>query len=170
MGKLYFDDMFDLAYFMVENADNDKEVCAVFHYDEAKALLRELLLLADNYDIMALDLEPIDWGGYDKEFYITIDKYCGICVERVYKWDKYLGTGADIMLVSPDASSKVITCPTTEVDTMFEVSFDEPDCSDCAAKCENAEIASLVEDIFGVEPESVELSHEDGITKLKIIL
>jgi len=174
MNKIYFNDMFDLANFMVENADDDKNVCAVFHYNEATQLLRELILLADDYAIHGLELEPVEWNDYDKEYYISLNKICGISVERVFKLDKCLGVHADIMLLSPDASSKIITCPTSEVDMMFEVSFDSDDvcddCSNCKLCSLDFELAKMVKDIFGVLPSSVDISNDGHVFSINLTI
>lgn len=170
MEKLYFDDICDIANFMVENADDGKDVCAVFHYNEAVELLRELILLVNDYDILAIELQPEDWDGYDKEYYISLNKICGLCVEPAFRWGKYLGTAADIMLVAPDANSKIITCPTSDVEMMFEVSFDKLDCEKYKQHSTNNEIAELVKEIFGIFPSHVEVKTNGDSFKIRAVI
>ena len=136
MNRIYFGDIKHLAAYMLDNAEKNKSVMAVLFYDKAKELLRELAKY-DDIDIHSVYLEPEEWSGYSKEYYITLSGYFGLelYVEQGYdsKKERYLNYESDFVVLSGDASSQVARMNFIERASTYEAVFGDDDlaCDDC---------------------------------------
>lgn len=147
MRRVYFKNMRVLAAFMFEEAAEKESVMAVFHYDKAVELLHELA----KYDEIiphSIHLEPEDWDGYSKEYYITLsaDSELSLYIEQAYNREQgiYLGYETDCLILDGDASSQIARKNMAEHACTYEAVFEEDDvgredCDMCACCCGDEE-------------------------------
>ncbi len=107
MRRYHFEDYKKLSDYIVENAQNGFYTVTVLFYDDALALLRELIRYKD-VNIEALDIKPVEYDGYDKEYYVSLADDMVASVEPAYVGDRYLNAEADLTLIVGDASSAII--------------------------------------------------------------
>ena len=116
MKVLQFDDYADLAFFMMEMAtEENKCVYAVLFYEDARKLLKELMLYEDTI-IENIDLTSPMCTGYKKEFYVVLDDGLHVSVDEAwheaneYSNEGYFNFGDDsiVALYSGDANYKTI--------------------------------------------------------------
>jgi len=97
----------ELAEYMYLKAKSDVYIVAVLFYDEAMGLLRELFKYQDvSFD--SINIEPEQYGGYSKEYYVSIAGDMIGCVEPAFKNDTYLSAESDITLLHNTVSSRII--------------------------------------------------------------
>ena len=145
MKRVYFGDMEILAAFMFNAATHGKSSLAALHYEQAKELLHEFAQY-DEIDICSIDLEPEDWNGYDKEYYVTLTGEFGIelYIEKAYDvdYERYLKYEDDYVILAGEANSKIIKQNFNNACISYEAIFDgdDIDCEDCdlcACACED---------------------------------
>lgn len=107
MEKIIFKNCLELGAFMYNKAKNGYYTVAVLFYNEAKQLLKKLLQY-DNTDISLIEINSIEYNGYEKEYYVSIADDMVVSVEPAYKNGIYLNAEADLTLVDNNASSKII--------------------------------------------------------------
>ena len=118
MDKIVFKTHSDLAEYMLKNASEGNTVYAVLFYEDARKLLKELLLF-DKTEVNNIELNEPMWKRYDKEFYVVLDENFGVDIEEAYhEKNKYHDAGyykfgdADIentiALMDGEANSKII--------------------------------------------------------------
>ena len=137
MKRIYFGDISNLAAFMINEVDKNHSVSAVFHYQDACELLRELLKY-DDVKPNFIQLEPEDWDGYDKEYSVDLNDFgtLELSVEPVYdrKKERYLYYYCDCLILGSDVNSTITKFNDAESCDTFEAVFEtdeEIGCSDC---------------------------------------
>ena len=106
----YFDSHRDLADYMYEKAyDDENYVVSVLFYEDAIKLMRELVK-KDDVKVVAVDVAPVEYNGYDKEYYVSLTDDMYLAVEPAYSEtnERYLATDADILLIHGDANSRIL--------------------------------------------------------------
>lgn len=107
MKRKVFETYKSLANTMVSEAQHGNYIVAVLLYYDAKELMGELLK-NEEVDFESINIEPEWYGGYDKEYYVSLADDMVACVEPAFRDGDYLSADADITLISGDASSKII--------------------------------------------------------------
>jgi hypothetical protein len=88
-----------------------------------------------------IDIEDVDWDGYNKEYLVTLDSKMNVWCEKAYDYEhnRYLATETGCAYVADDCNAsllKYIDCCEGE---LYEVSYDldndESDC-ECDGNCE----------------------------------
>lgn len=152
MKRVYFGTMEELAAFMASEAEEKRSSVAVLFYDEAKELLRELLMY-EEVDLNSAELRSPEWDGYNKEYYITLTPELDLFVEQaVGENGDYLGFEDDCLILGAGASSAIITKNYAEHAAIYEAVFaddEDFDCGECdlcasdCDKCENDDSATI---------------------------
>lgn len=106
MKRLHFENMNALAEFMVCGVADKEHIVATLFFNEAKALVKALL----QYDlqITAIDMNEPEFDGYCDEYYVSILENHELFVSKAMGDKGYLLTDADIMFISPNASSAIV--------------------------------------------------------------
>lgn len=113
MEFMSFSDHAEVAEYIMELAFHGNTVYTACKYDDARILLKELASYRESTIESAMIAGP-EYDGYDKEFYITVDKCFNIFVEQAWhednKWHPagYLNFEADFFLLFGDCNSKII--------------------------------------------------------------
>ena len=107
MKRLHFENMNALAEFMVCGVADKEHIVATLFFDEAKALVKALLQY-ENIEITAIDMNEPEFDGYCDEYYVSILENHELFVSKAMGDKGYLLTDADIMFISPDASSAIV--------------------------------------------------------------
>ena len=160
--QLSFETHADLAECMFELVEETKDiVCAVVFYDDAKQLLKELGYIEETV-FANINLEDPEWNGYNKEYYITIDKDYEISVEPAWheksEWRDacYFKMCDGIVLVHSDANSKILEA--IKDCECYEFSIDDDfECDGCCEECV----------VFDDDDEDPEYDYEDIIENIK---
>ena len=134
MKRVYFGDMKNLAAFMIGEAKDNKTVYAIMFYDEAKDLLRELMLYHE-LDVWGIEIAPPEWDGYCKEFYLAISggQKPELYVNKAYmeKKERYLGFEADCLILDNTVSSKIESMNMNDKASVYEAVFMDDECVSC---------------------------------------
>lgn len=150
MKKRYYAAYEDLCEEMIKLAVSGEIPVAVLHYDGAASLIRELLLY-DEVDIGAIDIEPEDFNGYNKEYYITLGKDLLIYVDPAYYINDdgegiYLNACGDEVFYGGDVSSKIIAVNDgVPYEIEIEDELEEESCGDCCCDCTSCNRCELYE-------------------------
>lgn len=107
MRRDYFKDYEELSNYMVDKAQDGFYTVTVLFYNDALKLLRELVRY-DDIEVEALNIQPEEYDGYDKEYYVSLADDMVVSVEPAYVCGRYLNTEADLTLIIGDASSSII--------------------------------------------------------------
>lgn len=107
MRKQYFKNCEELSNYMVDKALHGYYTVAVLFYDNAIDLLRELMRY-DDINLESIDIQPVEYKGYDKEYYVSIADDMIVSVEPAFVDGRYLNAEADLTLINGDASSTII--------------------------------------------------------------
>lgn len=149
-------------------AQSDKTiVCAVVFYENAMDITKELFC-RDGVIASALDIEPEEYGGYSKEYLITITQE-DFAVEKLWHEDNqyhkagYFGYDADYLYIDSNANSKAIKSENAEI---IELDFDDEedecdgcecrDCCECGLEITEDELDELLDtevslrELFGI--------------------
>lgn len=130
MEKLVFNDYGSLAYKMLETADSGETAYAVCFFDDAVGLLKELMSV-DEVSVGGIEIHDIDYEGYDKEYYVSIDEDYIVDVEPAwheaneYCGAGYLGFEAANAYIDGDANSAILKV--IDEATCYEIAFDISD-------------------------------------------
>ena len=144
----------DLAEYMGEKALDGKAVTAALFYEDAKALLKELACFEDT-TLENIEIHEPVWNGYDKEFYVTIDKDMCVWAEEAYHeveetgFKGYYRFGGDdvIALIGSDANSQIIKAAEGS-SYIAEIEIDADACCECDECCLTCEQAEDLKDII----------------------
>lgn len=123
MEKMNFTDLKDLAEFMYDIADVESEDVTVVTFYETAAELLHCLCEYNDLKLYSIDCEDPEFGGYNKEYYISIlDK--NVFVEKVYKNDDGIAAynESNVILFDGNASSSIVKRNTG---TMYEYEIGE---------------------------------------------
>lgn len=140
MKKFYIEDLYDVAEAMYDEiVEKDKEeVMFVGHYDEAIEMIKNLMI-QDDVMPHAIEIHDVEWDGYDKEYYVSLDSNLELWVEpAIGVKGNYLTSFVNVMFVTGDCNSKILQV--IESDEVVEIAFfDDEDCEeewfDCCGEC-----------------------------------
>lgn len=138
MKKLYFENCFDLSEYMIDKAMDGFYTVATLFYEDASALIGELVT-DRNVSVHSIRLEPCDYDGYNKEYYVTISRDLELFVEPAFSNGIYLETDADLMLIDGNASSDILK--RIEISKCREIyisdyeDIEDFDCGECCCDC-----------------------------------
>ncbi len=122
----------DLADLMIENAEEGKMSYAVLMYNDAKELLKELAIY-DKTQFEFVTLTDSEYDGYNKEFFVIVDRYFNICVEKawheanIYNDEGYYGFDANCLYVGEDCDLDVVDSNFSNNYTFDVISFADND-------------------------------------------
>lgn len=137
MRRTLFDDYEELSDYMIDKAQDGFYTVAVLFYDDALGLLRELMRY-DDVKTEVLDIEPKEYDGYDKEYYVSLADDMVVSVEPAYSDGRYLSAEADITLIHGDASSAIIkNIPDDKCLEIYIGISDYMDCYDLEQGCDD---------------------------------
>ena len=103
----YFKNCEELSDYMVDKAQDGIYTVAVLFYPEAMELVKYLMRY-DDIETMALDIKPVEYNGYNKEYYVSLADDMVVSVEPAYNEGRYLDACADLTLIDSNASSSII--------------------------------------------------------------
>lgn len=136
MDYMDFVDYAEVAEYITDLAAEGNTVYVAAHYEGARKLVQEIARYV-GVEVIALDIEPPEYDGYDKEFYVVLDKEYNLYVEKAWheanKWHEagYLMFDADYFLIFGDCNSKIIESPLCDEDgnscTFIEIGLEEDD-------------------------------------------
>ena len=110
LDKFIYKNIKDLADRIISQSRNKKMVYAVLFYDEASALVKELLKQED-VCISYIDICDPTINGYDKEYYVILTEELELCAEEAYFETNdrkgYLGFDADVLYIDGRANSRI---------------------------------------------------------------
>lgn len=107
MDQLFVNSTANIAEYMLENASYGKNVTAALFFNDAINLVRELVTYKE-VEVEYLEIMVPDYGGYSKEYYVTLSNDNVLSVEQAYRNGIYLNTESDLLLIHEDASSRII--------------------------------------------------------------
>ena len=138
MKKIIIEDLSDIAELMYSNIveKNFSDTMFVGYYEDAIMILKHLLIFDETVPYH-IKIEDIDWDGYEKEYYVTLDSEMNIWCEPAYDYEnnRYLENETGCLYVADDCNSallKHVYCPKDE---MYEVSYSLD--SECDGKCDH---------------------------------
>lgn len=128
MERIIIEDIYDVAEMMYNNATDGNEATFIGLYDDVAELLRVLPICCDGgIDFIRIDLEPVELDGYEKEYYVSLNKDMELWCCKAYDYERecYLFDETDIVLIADDCNSKIIE--RVDYDSIFEIgyNFDE---------------------------------------------
>lgn len=128
--KIIFNSYTELVDRMMEVANDGGTAYTICFFEDAKAIIKELLS-REGTQIASLNISEQSYCGYNKEYFISIDGDMLIDVEPAWH-DKnefhdagYLWFDAEKVFVVGEANSAVIKCIDNE--KWFEIEFDFSD-------------------------------------------
>ena len=165
MEKIVIEDIYDVVELVYDNAASGHEATFIGLRDDVSAFLKELILYGyDDISLVRIDLEPEELDGYDKEYYVSLNKdmelWC--CKAYDYEHECYLYDETDVVLIADDCNSKIIE--RIDCDSIREVGYDvdEPECEE---KNHSEETRVAVDDNGIVRGfEKIWTSQENGMT------
>lgn len=145
MESLDFINYEHLAEYIYELVDDKyRNVYTVLFYEDAKELLKELLLF-DDADITDIDLHDSCHDGYDKEYYVYFNNEHEVGVEIAYhEADEYhnqpkyytFGDEETVALIDHRANSAVIKAAADADCFEIEILDCEDECKECECSCD----------------------------------
>lgn len=135
MKRLLVNDLGELACIMHDVIVDEGIECATFvgRYEDVVYIIKELLMFDEVFPYQ-IDLESVDWGEYDKEYYITLDNELNIWCSKVYDIEDDIITciSTDIAFIADDCNSAILKGIGCDKNGMYEVSYylddEEPNC------------------------------------------
>lgn len=133
MKRLVVSDMFDLAQSIYNSARHNKEVCAVLFFEEAEALMRELLAF-DDVDVGCIDISDAAFNDYAAEYLVVLSPDRTLWIEKACAYEngsdkcKYLNFEADKVYVDGRASYSIVKAQENEDCEFIEITFTEDIC------------------------------------------
>ena len=116
---------------IVRKVDEYENVAIIAKYDEANAIVRELLCMG--YDIASIHLGKEEFDEYYDEYIISIDNIDGdtteVWCEPFKRGDKYIIDDSVITFVMDNCSSACI--PNCKGDVVIEVGIGNDECDSC---------------------------------------
>ena len=107
MERLYFENYETLSEYMLEMAESGEHIVAALFYADALKLLRELMIF-EEVEPIGIEIEPEDYSGYDREYYVSVNEDLQIDIEKAYRNDRYLFTDPDILLAYGEVHSALL--------------------------------------------------------------
>ena len=131
MKKIIIEDIYTIVEQIVDLAAPNKSVVAVGYYDTIQELFNTLLKVDDDYEFVAGQLEPEEWGGYDEAWYVKVDDANEVYVGKMQYdgQDDYIMLEADYSFVEEDFLDQYLEHNDTSGLTVFgfdDVHNEEP--------------------------------------------
>lgn len=138
MKKILIEDMIDVCNFMYDKIENGyASVSFVGKYEDARVLIKELLIDNDETFITCADIEPNGLYSYNKEYIVSLDNEMNVWVEKAYDEDDkcYIWVGDDCVLVADDCNSALLK--SIDSKEVYEVSYDLDEPYGCDENCKH---------------------------------
>ena len=106
MKKITINSIEELAEIMHDDAHDGNCVTAILFYDEAIKLMRELM----SYDCIipeSFEISPVDFNGYDKEYFVQLGNDMMLAVEKAWRENIPLYCLGDISYIDRNVSDAV---------------------------------------------------------------
>lgn len=161
MKKIIVEDMIDVAQIMYDKVVSGCEsVCFAGYYEDAAQLIKELLMMYDDTNVMQIKIEMVEWDGYEKEYLVTLDDEMNVWCEKAFNdyRNDYFYIEDSCVLVADDCNSRILE--NIEADEVYEVSYDLYDEHECDGDCKHCCLGSESEDLDENCKEDEELSTE----------
>lgn len=155
MKQLRLKNISDLAEYMLEQASNGFNVDAVLFYDEAAALMREILLY--DVDTGYIEIAKSMYAGYTKEYYVTLSDDLVLSIEPAMSDGKYKTSEPDLMIIDGNASHHIVDDVPVEICRELTLCEDSSrdSCNDCCGDCSTCdedsdedEFEDKIDDLF----------------------
>lgn len=128
MRTFYFKDIEELCLDAMDVYNGYNKILFVCKYEDAREILRELVYY--DHEFKYLNLEDYEGKGYEDEFYISINEDGILCEKAKSQKDgTYLYTDADLVYISSDSSSKILSKLNDDA-IVYEYSFNEDENSE----------------------------------------
>ena len=140
MNRLIINDLFEVVESMYDEVTTQKKKTALFvgyHADVAE-VVRLLLLMYEDVTPYSIELIPTELNGYDKEYYITLDRNLEILCEPAWVKNVYLRDEvSDIAFIMNDCNSSILNSILTDnkIEVLYECEFFEEEDVDCCGEC-----------------------------------
>lgn len=142
MEKFIIEDLSEIAEVMYLDVTVGGYGDAVFvgYYEDAITVLKHLFMFEEPMPFH-INIEDVDWDGYNKEYLVTLDSKMNVWCEKAYDYEhnRYLVTEAGCAYVADNCNASLLKCINCCEDELYEVSYDldddESDC-ECDGKCE----------------------------------
>ena len=138
MKKFYVED-FDVAQAMYHEIEkeNKEEVTFVGFYEDALAVIKELLMMYDEVMPHSIEIHPEELDWYDKEYYVTLDENFELWVEPAFSkdHDRYLMGYADVLFMMGDCNSAILNEMECDLAVELVCDDDEEECDECCGEC-----------------------------------
>lgn len=142
MERIFIEDMSEIAAIMHGKIlDGYEDVDFIGKYEDAVWLIKELLKL---FPVSAyqIQINPVEWDGYDREYLVSLDAEMNLWCQKAYqeKYERYVDLPADCTFVADDCNSSVLEA--IECDEVYEVGFDLDDEfeDECDGDCEHCHL------------------------------
>jgi hypothetical protein len=138
MRRFLIEDIGEIACAMYDTIVDDglSDVTFVGYCDDVIAIVKELLMFDEilPYD---MEIEPEEIGGYDKEYYVTLDNDLNIWCCKAYdvEHNRYLYDESRRVFIADDCSSAILKEIGCDDDNMYEVSYDTFGDDECDGNC-----------------------------------
>lgn len=107
--SITFENLKELSDCMyIESKKHKLYIVSTVFYKDAVGLIKHLLSDHEDININIVDIEPCDFKGYDREYYISLSEDLDLSVEPAYKNDAYLDTECDVMLINENAHYNIV--------------------------------------------------------------
>lgn len=133
MNRKYFKNVEKLSEYMIEKAYDAKYTVSVLFYEDAIDLLCALIRGGAHAD--ALSISPVEYDGYNKEYYVCLADDMTVSVEQAFWKEQYLTTWADVLLI--DGYANYAATDASDVGKIYEIyigACGNDDC-DCGKEC-----------------------------------
>lgn len=174
MKKIHFNDAAELAEYMFNRVADYEYIAAALFFDDAKELMRELLM-HDEVDIGILEISEFDYQGYSDEYYVFLDDEYTLSVEPAMRDDRYMTADPNLLLVHSDAKYGIVQANTRgqvvevcfdmvapddygsdeddfefeiDIDSDIDIEIDEDDLCDCCDEDFAIDVRDLIEFIL----------------------
>ena len=111
MKRFLIDDLAEVACGMYGSIvdDGHEEVMFVGFYDDAVEVIKNLLMF-DEIMPYHIHIEPEDWDGYEKEYYVTLDNEMNVWCEKAYQEEhsRYLYGETGCLFIADDCNSVLL--------------------------------------------------------------
>lgn len=127
MRRILIDGFGNIACLMYNSIVEDKlsDTTFVGYCEDVICVVKELLMFDDvlPYDIV---IEPEEIGGYDKEYYVTLDSDLNIWCCKAYDIEnkRYLYDETRRLFIADDCDYTLLSKIACDEDNMYEVSYD----------------------------------------------
>ena len=113
MKRFVIEGLYDIAEAMYNEIANKgkNEVMFVGFYEDAIEVIKELMMF-DEVMPHSLEIHPVDWDWYDREYYVTLDKNLELWCEEGYNLNEdnefYYESEADVLFIADDCNSVIL--------------------------------------------------------------